>query len=559
MLVSRRTFRAAQEEARRLQRELTGAQASLAQYKQHERELIDAVVAARVEARAVRSRAAEEAGAVVNGARDEALGMKAEASALLAEAHAEIARLREVQRELSASLEQSLGALQSVLPETPFVRPLRAGVNQAAGERVVQTPAPMALPVTVSAQLSPATLAPKPSPDQTAPPPFRRGAPVDREPRLPPPPVSFRLSAISWHRLHAFHTNSKLLKIGGLALICLVAAVGATRLWRDGPAERPASTASQTVMTRPAAENAASNSTIGTPSSRANPLPHKPGTQAQVGTSRVAVALTAMRPVWLRAEVDGREAVARMLRAREALEFRGAQDVVLRAGDAGALMMSVNGGAAAALGGDGAVVTRRVAADARRSAATVRTDAPRVAEVSRTLLARSNAAEPRSQLPAATTQLPSVDAMAPLGRAGRPLPAPPPPAPALAPLPAPASAVSLDSTDEGDVLRGHEAYFEALRRGDRGQLGRLVADGFSTSGAPATDASGLPYDISLRNASVEIRGVGAVVSGTASQRISGPEGQFLRDQQLLFSEVWIKRNGQWQLMNVRLFTPEAAR
>ena len=161
MLVSRRTFRAAQEEARRLQRELTGAQASLAQYKQHERELIDAVVAARVEARAVRSRAADEAGAVVNGARDEALGMKAEASALLAEAHAEIARLREVQRELSASLEQSLGALQSVLTETPFVRPLQAGVNQAAGERVVQTPAPMALPVTVSAQLSPATLAPK--------------------------------------------------------------------------------------------------------------------------------------------------------------------------------------------------------------------------------------------------------------------------------------------------------------------------------------------------------------------------------------------------------------
>ena len=432
-------------------------------------------------------------------------------------------------------------------------------MNQAAGERVVQTPAPMALPVTVSAQLSPATLAPKPSPDQTAPPPFRRGAPVDREPRLPPPPVSFRLSAISWHRLHAFHTNPKLLKIGGLALICLVAAVGATRLWRDGPAERPASTASQTVMTRPAAENAASNSTIGIPSSRANPLPHKPGTQAQVGTlasrwpSR-RCARCGFVPRWTVEKLW-----ARMLRAREALEFRGAQDVVLRAGDAGALMMSVNGGAAAALGGDGAVVTRRVAADARRSAATVRTDDPRVAEESRTLLARSNAAEPRSQLPAATTQLPSVDAMAPLGRAGRPLPAPPPPAPALAPLPAPASAVSLDSTDEGDVLRGHEAYFEALRRGDRGQLGRLVADGFSTSGAPATDASGLPYDISLRNASVEIRGLGRLSAVPLHNASAGRRGSSSRNQKLLFSEVWIKRNGQWQLMNVRLFTPEAAR
>ena len=73
----------------------------------------------------MRSRAADEAGAVVNGARDEALGIKAEASALLAEAHAGIARLREVQRELSASLEQSLGALQSVLPETPLSDPCR--------------------------------------------------------------------------------------------------------------------------------------------------------------------------------------------------------------------------------------------------------------------------------------------------------------------------------------------------------------------------------------------------------------------------------------------------
>ena len=53
--------------------------------------------------------------------------------------------------------------------------------------------------------------------------------------------------------------------------------------------------------------------------------------------------------------------------------------------------------------------------------------------------------------------------------------------------------------------------------------------------------------------------MGAVVSGTASQRINGPDGQFLRDQQLLFSEVWVKRGGQWQLMNVRFVSPDAGR
>ena len=109
------------------------------------------------------------------------------------------------------------------------------------------------------------------------------------------------------------------------------------------------------------------------------------------------------------------------------------------------------------------------------------------------------------------------------------------------------------------MLRAHEAYFEALRRGDQGQVGRLAADGFSVTGAPAADEAGVPYEITLRNASVEIRGVGAVVSGTASQRINGPDGQFLRNQPLLFSEVWIKRGNQWQLTSVRFLSPGGAR
>ena len=109
------------------------------------------------------------------------------------------------------------------------------------------------------------------------------------------------------------------------------------------------------------------------------------------------------------------------------------------------------------------------------------------------------------------------------------------------------------------MLRAHETYFEALRRGDSGQINRLVADGFTASGAPAADDAGLPYPLSLRNASVEIRGVGAVVSGTAAQRITVSDGQSSRDQQLLVSEVWVKRVGLWQLMNVRFVSPAAGR
>src|SRR5687768_3403701 len=100
MLVRQQTFHAAQEKIQRLERELEQARVSLARYKDQERELVEAVVAARVEAREVRSRAEIEASSVLGGARDEAAKINAEARAQLAAAQAEIARLRNVQHEL---------------------------------------------------------------------------------------------------------------------------------------------------------------------------------------------------------------------------------------------------------------------------------------------------------------------------------------------------------------------------------------------------------------------------------------------------------------------------
>jgi hypothetical protein len=104
--------------------------------------------------------------------------------------------------------------------------------------------------------------------------------------------------------------------------------------------------------------------------------------------------------------------------------------------------------------------------------------------------------------------------------------------------------------DESDVLRAHEAYFHALGRGDGPGVARLTGDGFTRTGALATDGSGTPFPIALSQAAVEVRGVGAVVSGMASQRVQPPEGP-TRDQPLLFSEVWIKRDDRWQLTSVR--------
>ena len=108
------------------------------------------------------------------------------------------------------------------------------------------------------------------------------------------------------------------------------------------------------------------------------------------------------------------------------------------------------------------------------------------------------------------------------------------------------------------MLHAHEAYFHALGRGDASGVARLTGDGFTVTGTPAADESGVPFPISLSSASVSVRGVGAVVSGTGSQRMTGPDGQ-ARQQPLLFSEIWIKRGDRWQLTNVRFLRSEAAR
>jgi hypothetical protein len=284
----------------------------------------------------------------------------------------------------------------------------------------------------------------------------------------------------------------------------------------------------------------------------------------------VGVTLRAVRAVWVRVDVDGRRAVGRVVRAGEQLTYRAEREVAVRAGDAGALLISVNGRQPAALGRDGVVLTKRLTSHPGRALDMTAPSPPAKGPPNGALpsvlarlppvLARPRddrtgpvsvsqvrPVEPQSQVLArppdrvkASTHGPDQVAQADAGS-----PTAPPDAPAL-------------SGDETDVLHAHEAYFHALGRGDASGIARLTGDGFTVTGSPAADESGVPFAISLSNASVDVRGVGAVVSGTGSQRITGPDGQ-ARQQPLLFSEVWIKRGDQWQLTSVRFLRSEAAR
>jgi len=69
------------------------------------------------------------------------------------------------------------------------------------------------------------------------------------------------------------------------------------------------------------------------------------------------------RPAWIRTTIDGRVDGARVFAAGEKKTVLANRDIVLRAGDAGAVFVSLNGAERKALGPRGSVATRRFAAD----------------------------------------------------------------------------------------------------------------------------------------------------------------------------------------------------
>jgi hypothetical protein len=81
---------------------------------------------------------------------------------------------------------------------------------------------------------------------------------------------------------------------------------------------------------------------------------------ADSGAERMTVGLVATGPCWVSAIVDGARIVAREFQAGERVTFDVRRDVVLTAGDAAALDVTLNGAGARRLGSAGQVVTVRV-------------------------------------------------------------------------------------------------------------------------------------------------------------------------------------------------------
>jgi cytoskeleton protein RodZ len=92
--------------------------------------------------------------------------------------------------------------------------------------------------------------------------------------------------------------------------------------------------------------------------SAAAPLPAD-ARPATASTDQLTVVLTAKRPCWVSATVDGQTAIERLLKAGEHQTLTVRREMVLTAGDASAIGLQFNGADARSLGKSGEVVTAR--------------------------------------------------------------------------------------------------------------------------------------------------------------------------------------------------------
>jgi hypothetical protein len=137
-------------------------------------------------------------------------------------------------------------------------------------------------------------------------------------------------------------------RLGAVAGGLVVLAAAGVLLIRSWQATPPGSG----VQARPAPPPAAR-----APSSAVPPSAQRSG---QVDSNAPRTEITALRRVWVRVVVDGASEVERELQPQDRVPLRPGRTSVIRAGDAGAIRLTINGKDQGPLGDDGEVLTRTV-------------------------------------------------------------------------------------------------------------------------------------------------------------------------------------------------------
>jgi ketosteroid isomerase-like protein len=307
-------------------------------------------------------------------------------------------------------------------------------------------------------------------------------------------------------------------------------AVVATIWWALSRDSAPLSAATPPVI----AEKTAAAAPATTPRAVAAPAP---------GT--LALTIEARRPSWIRAQIDGKDELGRTYQAGETRHIYGARSVSIRAGDAGAVFVGLDGGTAKALGADGAPATKQFSAAVTPAVATT-SDRPTV----------STAAATAATSASAPVRTAVAEAPASTLRAPAPAPAAPPPAAsrtaASGTADAPAAVRDGVSGGRPDLVQAAQQWLDAYQRRDREAMSVMGTDNVTVSDErsvterfPAWQGG---VQRNLDEVALELTGDVAVFTARMTEHAESGAGEHVSR----VSQFWQRRGGRWYVTNVRI-------
>ena len=270
-----------------------------------------------------------------------------------------------------------------------------------------------------------------------------------------------------------------------VAVITVLFVTGAVTGWRylgSRPQAQPADVTGSAV----ANGNAAVGQQRPEPAVVAQTAQTAPRPGAVGATSRSVIRLQTLRPVWMRVDVDGAGDIGHEYPAGATKELAPTRSLVIRAGDAGAVLLSVGTEVARPLGAAGQVVTRRIAAgDAAEPAgakppAPASSPAPAVAPAPTPLAVagirpdRSATELPRPQV---ATPVPAPSQKPPVAASSAATAAAPPAN--AAPAGAPPAGGPPTGEPQSAIFARHVQWLDAYTHGDQATIAALAADGYS--------------------------------------------------------------------------------
>ena len=261
----------------------------------------------------------------------------------------------------------------------------------------------------------------------------------------------------------------------------------------------------------------------------------------------LALTIEARRPSWIRAQIDGKDELGRTYLAGETRHIYGARSVSIRAGDAGAVFVGLDGGTAKALGADGSPATKQFSAAVTPAVATT-SDRPTVSTAAATAPAASSASVPVrtavAEAPASTLRAPAPAPAAPPAAASRTA--------ASGTADTPAAVRDGVSGGRPDLVQAAQQWLDAYQRRDREAMSVMGTDNVTVSDErsvterfPAWQGG---VQRNLDEVALELTGDVAVFTSRMTEHADSGAGEHVSR----VSQFWQRRGGRWYVTNVRI-------